>query len=257
MSVRPRISVLRFRQLPSSIRQSYDASSRSTAQTCSARSGTRQAADGHRRARGAQRARRRRLMPVAGGRRWCTAHRGRPGRRPLPARAPRRGAHSKCGSARQRIACRRFARGGQSSSAPSTTGYSSSELAEGPQRETQRGGTRLYAVSARAAAIDREQSARRIERDIETLGGPGVHALRRGDSPLRVHTGIPPTHSTTFARELKAIGYDVGEDPLAPSLRATTTSRRVLRDPLWLRLEPQRRPVRRNDGCRHGSREWA
>jgi hydantoinase/carbamoylase family amidase len=68
-------------------------------------------------------------------------------------------------------------------------------------------------VSARAAAIDGLQSARRIERDIETLAGPeftlSAEAIRR-------YAYTPAYRNTLdyFTRELKAIGYDVGEDPL-------------------------------------------
>ena len=68
-------------------------------------------------------------------------------------------------------------------------------------------------VSARAAAIDRLQSAARIERDIETLAGP---EFTLSDEAIRRYAYTPAYRNTLdyFTRELNAIGYDVGEDPL-------------------------------------------
>jgi allantoate deiminase len=68
-------------------------------------------------------------------------------------------------------------------------------------------------VSARAAAIDRLQSAARIERDIETLAGL---EFTLSDEAIRRYAYTPVYRNTLdyFTRELKTIGYDVGEDPV-------------------------------------------
>jgi len=66
-------------------------------------------------------------------------------------------------------------------------------------------------MSTRAAAIDRLQSTTRIERDIETLGGPEYTVS--ADAICRY--AYSPVYRNTvdyFVRELEALGYDVSED---------------------------------------------
>ena len=62
-------------------------------------------------------------------------------------------------------------------------------------------------------AIDRERSAARIERDVETLGGP---AYTTTPEAIRRYAYIPEYRNTLdyFTRELEAIGFDVYEDPV-------------------------------------------
>jgi hydantoinase/carbamoylase family amidase len=61
--------------------------------------------------------------------------------------------------------------------------------------------------------IDRERSASRIERDVETLGGPGYTTTPEA---IRRYAYIPEYRNTLdyFTRELEAIGFDVSEDPV-------------------------------------------
>ena len=61
--------------------------------------------------------------------------------------------------------------------------------------------------------IDRLQSATRIERDIETLAGP---EFTLSDEAICRYAYTPVYRNTLdyFTRELDAIGYDVGEDPV-------------------------------------------
>jgi hydantoinase/carbamoylase family amidase len=62
-------------------------------------------------------------------------------------------------------------------------------------------------------AIDRDRSTARIERDIETLAGPGYttssEAIRR-----YAYTRVYRNTLDYFTRELEAIGFDVTEDPV-------------------------------------------
>ena len=64
-----------------------------------------------------------------------------------------------------------------------------------------------------SAAIDRERSAARIERDVETLAGPDYtlsdEAIRR-----YAYTAVYRNTLDYFTRELEALGYEVGEDPV-------------------------------------------
>ena len=69
-------------------------------------------------------------------------------------------------------------------------------------------------MAASAVAIDLARSAERIERDIETLAGPDVHALRRGDPPLRLHGRLPQHPRLLHAASSAKIGFDVSEDPV-------------------------------------------
>ncbi len=61
--------------------------------------------------------------------------------------------------------------------------------------------------------MDRERSARRIEKDIETLAGPDY---TRSDEAIRRYAYTQEYRNTLdyFRRELEAIGFDVEEDPL-------------------------------------------
>lgn len=64
-----------------------------------------------------------------------------------------------------------------------------------------------------SGAIDRERSAARIERDIETLAGPDYTL---SDEAIRRYAYTPVYRNTLdyFSRELEALGYEVGEDPV-------------------------------------------
>ena len=66
-------------------------------------------------------------------------------------------------------------------------------------------------MSTQAAAIDRLQSTARIERDIETLGGPEYTV----SSEAICRYAYTPVYRNTvdyFVGELEALGYDVSED---------------------------------------------
>ena len=104
------------------------------------------------------------------------------------------------------------------------------------------------------AAIDRLQSAARIERDIETLAGPG---FTLSSEAIRRYAYTPVYRNTLdyFTRELESIGFEVSEDPVGTLVaRNRPAGRAGVRDRLALRLEPQRRQVRRHDGRRHRAR---
>ena len=64
-----------------------------------------------------------------------------------------------------------------------------------------------------AIPIDRMRSARRIERDIETLAGPDYTLSREA---VRRYAYTQPYRNTLdyFTRELEALGFDVLEDPV-------------------------------------------
>ena len=68
-------------------------------------------------------------------------------------------------------------------------------------------------VGAEAREIDRERTAARIERDIETLAGPDYtlssEAIRR-----YAYTTVYRNTLDYFTRELRAIGFEVDEDPV-------------------------------------------
>ena len=68
--------------------------------------------------------------------------------------------------------------------------------------------------------IDRERSAARIERDIETLSG---REYTTSDEAIRRYAYTPEYRRTLdyFTRELEAIGFDVSEDPVGTLLPAT------------------------------------
>ncbi len=61
--------------------------------------------------------------------------------------------------------------------------------------------------------IDREKSARRIERDVETLAGPGY---TRSQEAIRRYAYTPEYRNTLdyFIRELEAVGFECTEDPI-------------------------------------------
>ncbi len=68
-------------------------------------------------------------------------------------------------------------------------------------------------MATEAPAIDRARSAQRIERDIETLGGPHYtlsdEAIRR-----YAYTDVYRNTLDYFTRELEAIGFDAYQDPV-------------------------------------------
>ena len=66
-------------------------------------------------------------------------------------------------------------------------------------------------MSTRAAAIDRLQSTARIERDIETLGGP-EYTLSSEAICRYAYTPVYRNTVDYFVGELEALGYDVSED---------------------------------------------
>jgi allantoate deiminase len=68
-------------------------------------------------------------------------------------------------------------------------------------------------VTPAAIPIDRMRSARRIERDIETLAGPDYTLSREA---VRRYAYTQPYRNTLdyFTRELEALGFDVLEDPV-------------------------------------------
>jgi hydantoinase/carbamoylase family amidase len=61
--------------------------------------------------------------------------------------------------------------------------------------------------------VDRERSAERIERDIETLAGP---AYTRSDEAIRRYAYTPEYRATLdyFTAALRELGFDVSEDPV-------------------------------------------
>jgi hydantoinase/carbamoylase family amidase len=63
------------------------------------------------------------------------------------------------------------------------------------------------------AAVDRETSAARIERDIETLAGP---RYTRSDEAIRRYAYTPEYRATLdyFTDALRELGFDVSEDPV-------------------------------------------
>jgi len=68
-------------------------------------------------------------------------------------------------------------------------------------------------VTPAAIPIDRMRSARRIERDIETLAGPDYTLSREA---VRRYAYTQPYRNTLdyFTRELEALGFDALEDPV-------------------------------------------
>ncbi len=68
-------------------------------------------------------------------------------------------------------------------------------------------------MNTRVAAIDRLQSAARIERDIETLAGPEF--TLSGEAICRyAYTPVYRNTLDYFTRELRSIGFEVSEDPV-------------------------------------------
>ncbi len=109
-------------------------------------------------------------------------------------------------------------------------------------------------MATQAVAIDLARSAERIERDIETLAGADYTL---SDEAIRRYAYTQEYRNTLdyFTRELREIGFEVYEDPGRDARRAQPAARRAgLRRRLSLRLEPQRRQVRRHDGRRHRAR---
>ena len=82
-----------------------------------------------------------------------------------------------------------------------------------------------------------------------------LHALRRGDPPLRLHGRLPRHARLLHARAARRSGSTSSEDAGRHARRAEPAAGRAgLRRRLALRLEPERRQVRRHDGRRHGAR---
>ena len=62
--------------------------------------------------------------------------------------------------------------------------------------------------------IDRDRSRARIERDIETLGGPAYTLSEQRDLPLCVHRRSTQATLDYFTAELERIGFTVWHDPV-------------------------------------------
>ena len=159
----------------------------------------------------------------------------RPRARPRPARRPRRASWTpgrtplgrRWPSARQRMLCRRASGGGHSSS---------------------------VLESSCMPTIERNRSAERIERDIETLAGSDYtlsdEAIRR-----YAYTDVYRRTLDWFTRELEATRVHGRRGSARNARGAEPAARRAgLRRRLALRLQPERRQVRRHDGRRHGAR---
>ena len=102
--------------------------------------------------------------------------------------------------------------------------------------------------------IDRERSRARIERDIETLAGPD-YTLSDSAICRYAYTGVYRNTLAYFTRELEEIGFGVWQDPVGTLIASNVAARRArLRRRLALRLEPQRRQVRRHARRLHGAR---
>ena len=99
--------------------------------------------------------------------------------------------------------------------------------------------------------MDRARSTERIAHDIETLSGPDYTLSDRGDPALRLHPGVPQharlVHARARGDRLHGRGGS-GRDALCPQ---PAEGRAGVRNRLALRLQPQRRPLRRDDGRRH------
>ena len=106
------------------------------------------------------------------------------------------------------------------------------------------------------APIDRERSAARIERDIETLAGPRVHDHRRGDPPLRVHARVPPHARLLHAASCESLGFDVSRGPGRHARRAQPARRASAVFGIGSHCDSNRNggTLRRHDGRRHGAR---
>ena len=109
-------------------------------------------------------------------------------------------------------------------------------------------------VAAMGIGVDRERSAARIEREIETLSGPEFTTIERGDPALRLHARVPADARPLRRRAPRARVHRRGGSR-RHARRAQPTRRRAgVRHRLALRLEPERRPLRRDDGRRHRAR---
>ena len=117
---------------------------------------------------------------------------------------------------------------------------------------------RFYGVRTRSRAMvgdrERSRSAERIERDIETLAGPDYtlssEAIRRYAYTRRLPQHARLLHAGARGARLRGLPGS-GRD----ARRAQPAARRAgFRHRLALRLEPERRPLRRHDGRRHRPR---
>ncbi|HEX2111240.1 MAG TPA: Zn-dependent hydrolase [Gaiellaceae bacterium] len=68
-------------------------------------------------------------------------------------------------------------------------------------------------MATQAVTIDRARSAKRIDRDIETLAGP---QYTRSDDAIRRYAYTPEYRATLdyFVRELEALGFEISYDPV-------------------------------------------
>jgi hypothetical protein len=68
-------------------------------------------------------------------------------------------------------------------------------------------------MATEALTIDRPRSAERIERDIETLGGP---EYTRSDEAIRRYAYTPEYRATLdyFVGQLQALGFEISYDPV-------------------------------------------
>ena len=109
-------------------------------------------------------------------------------------------------------------------------------------------------MAARVPPIDRERSAARIERDIETLSG---REYTLSDEAIRRYAYTPEYRQHARLLRRASSRRSASTSPRtrsARSSRATGRRRARVRDRLALRLEPERRQLRRHDGRRHGAR---
>ena len=234
MSVRLRISVLRLRQL-SAMRRLYDASSRSTSSMSGSGVGvgSEPAAGVVELAPGATRIAALRL--VAGSREMVEATQAAL----ALAREPEDPGEGPCGGevlAALEVALRL------------------------PERRPHAGLGRWPVIHGRCIlesrrdgrSLPQRRTDRARHRDARRAG---LHALERGDPPLRLHATSTGARCDYFTRELEELGFDVERGPGRHARRAQPPAGRArLRDRLALRLEPQRRQLRRHDGRRHRAR---
>ena len=103
--------------------------------------------------------------------------------------------------------------------------------------------------------IDRERSRARIERDIETLAGPDYTLSDERDLPLRLHATCTATRSPTSPPSSSASDSRVWQDPVGTLIASNVAPGRArVRRRVALRLQPQRRQVRRHARRLHGAR---
>ena len=94
--------------------------------------------------------------------------------------------------------------------------------------------------------------AQRIERDIETLAGPGY---TRSEEAIRryAYTRVPRDARLLRGRA-EALGFEISLRPVGTLVAGIARQGARLRHRVALRLQPKRRQVRRDDGRRHRAR---